>query len=208
MVTKTSGKIYKKRRFKFMYIYPRVTEIIKQTKSKESLKKIDWWNKNTSENCKEDALRRGTEAHQLIDQYIKSGSCYESEDFKKVLPFLKFHRQNIAISERHVICHNLRYEGTADILMILNDKPTVLDWTFTKRTKKKEWLTDKFIQCAAYAIAYEEEKGIKIEQLAVANISYKLNLFVEPDELFKSKWLEKVETFYKNYELSQNPQPK
>lgn len=192
-----------------MYIYPRVTEIIKKTKSKESLEKIEFWRiKAKKLGDEERALNRGTKGHELINEYLKNGRCEVTEDFKKVMPFLDFHRKNIAISERHVISHKLKYEGTTDIIMILNGKPTILDWTFTSRAKKKEWLSDKFVQCAAYAIAYEEERGVEINQLAVGNISYKLNIFIDHASYFKEQWIKRLKQFYEIYELSQSTKPK
>ena len=44
---------------------------------------------------------------------------------------------------------------------------SIIDWKTSRKLKKKEWISNYFIQCSAYAIMWEERTGVPIKQLVV-----------------------------------------
>ena len=49
-----------------------------------------------------------------------------------------------------------------------NGKDSIIDWKTSRKEKKKEWISNYFMQAAAYAIMWEERTGNPIKQLVVA----------------------------------------
>lgn len=94
------------------------------------------------------------------------------------------------------------YAGTTDMVGVHKGQPAIIDHKTTKKTKKKEWIEDYFLQCCAYALAHNEVHGTDIKK-AVINIidrEAKLQSFViEGDEFnyYTDRWISRVDQFYR-----------
>ena len=94
------------------------------------------------------------------------------------------------------------YAGTSDMIGVHQGRPAIIDHKTTKKTKKKEWIEDYFLQCCAYALAHNEVYGTDIKK-AVINIidrEAKLQSFViEGNEFdhYSIEWSKRVDQFYK-----------
>lgn len=95
------------------------------------------------------------------------------------------------------------YAGTTDMVGVHKGTPAIIDHKTTKKTKKKEWIEDYFLQCCAYAMAHNSMFGTDIKK-AVINIidrDAKLQSFViEGDEFdfYSEKWATRVDQYYTN----------
>jgi genome maintenance exonuclease 1 len=63
--------------------------------------------------------------------------------------------------------HHLRLAGTVDCIAEWDGRLSVIDFKTSTRAKKAEWIGSYFMQCAAYAIMYEELAFIPVTQLVV-----------------------------------------
>jgi genome maintenance exonuclease 1 len=94
------------------------------------------------------------------------------------------------------------YAGTSDMIGVHKGTPAIIDHKTTKKTKKKEWIEDYFLQCCAYALAHNEVHGTDIKK-AVINIidrDAKLQSFViEGSEFdhYSDLWARRVDQYYK-----------
>ena len=94
------------------------------------------------------------------------------------------------------------YAGTSDMIGVHKGTPAIIDHKTTKKTKKKEWIEDYFLQCCAYALAHNEVHGTDIKK-AVINIidrDAKLQSFViEGNEFdhYSDLWAQRLDQYYK-----------
>jgi len=94
------------------------------------------------------------------------------------------------------------YAGTSDMIGVHKGVPAIIDHKTTKKTKKKEWIEDYFLQCCAYALAHNEVHGTDIKK-AVINIidrDAKLQSFViEGNEFdhYSDLWAQRLDQYYK-----------
>lgn len=94
------------------------------------------------------------------------------------------------------------YAGTSDMIGVHKGTPAIIDHKTTKKTKKKEWIEDYFLQCCAYALAHNEVHGTDIKK-AVINIidrDAKLQSFIiEGNEFdhYSDLWAQRLDQYYK-----------
>lgn len=194
-----------------MYDYPRVTDIIRETNEKltedklrkrlKAIEKNSHYHKVNNEKSNL-ATMRGLEVHKEIENFIKTGELGTTEYFKSVEKWLIRHRVNFIACEKQIQSEILKYSGTLDLLLMLNNKPCVLDWITSVRPKRKIFIQKKFIQCAAYAIALEEKISYEIPILTVVIISPNtIQVFTENAKDYKIKWIERLNQYYEQINL-------
>jgi genome maintenance exonuclease 1 len=152
--------------------YPSVTTIL----GAQSKQGILEWRKKIGEaeanKISRAAASRGTKLHTHVENYlnnvnpIEEKTIFQKELFDSILPHL--HRiDNIHLQEERLYSDHLRLAGTVDCIGEFDGKLAVIDFKTSGRQKEKEWIHSYFMQCAAYAIMYEERTGIPISKLVV-----------------------------------------
>jgi genome maintenance exonuclease 1 len=195
-----------------MYDYPRVTDIIRETNEKltedklrkrlKAIEKNSHYHQANNE-ASNTATLRGVEVHKEIENFIKTGEFGTTEYFKSVEKWLIRHRINFIACEKQIQSETLKYSGTLDLLLMLNNKPCVLDWITSVRPKRKIFIQKKFIQCAAYAIALEEKVKYEIPILTVVIISPNtIQVFTEDAKAYKIKWIERLNQYYEQLKIA------
>lgn len=118
------------------------------------------------------ASSRGTRIHKACEDYInneavKLTSPLDLEMFHKFRSTL--HRiNNVYAQELRMYSDHLRIAGTVDCVGEFDGVKSVIDFKTASRLKDKESIENYFMQCAAYAIMFEEKFGIPIAQIVVA----------------------------------------
>ncbi|NBW57791.1 exonuclease [bacterium] len=117
------------------------------------------------------ASRRGTKVHSIIEAYLKNDDApiedkLDLDRFFSLEPFLDC-IDNIHVQEKGLYSDHLRIAGTVDCIAEYNGKLSVIDFKTSSKPKKKEWIDNYFMQCAAYAIMYEERTGTPINRLVI-----------------------------------------
>ncbi len=120
------------------------------------------------------ASTRGTTVHNIIEkyvandpEYIKGEMPHNIQTFKDVQRVIdegvtKVYQQEVPLYSKH-----LGIAGRVDCVGQWGGVNSVIDWKTSRKLKKKEWINSYFMQCAAYAIMWEERTGMPIKQLVV-----------------------------------------
>ena len=179
--------------------YPSVTTVL----SAHNQEAIMRWRKRVGEEQAKKistaASRRGTKVHSIIESYLKNEDNkiedkLDLERFLSLEPYLD-NIDNIHVQEKALFSDHLRMAGTVDCIGEYNGKLAVIDFKTSSKAKQKDWIHSYFMQCAAYAIMYEERTGTPISRLVVM-------ISVEQDspQIFFEKrdnWVEQL-LYYRN----------
>ena len=121
------------------------------------------------------ASSRGTKIHNIIEKYIANDPEYLSgemphniQTFKDIQPFVDENLSKVYSIEAPLYSKHLGVAGRVDCVGVWNGKDSIIDWKTSRKEKKKEWISNYFMQAAAYAIMWEERTGRPIKQLVVA----------------------------------------
>lgn len=190
---------------------PSVTQILKTTESPEAQDRLRKWQQKmdkihgsgAAETESTAAKNRGIELHDLVKNYLNSSTSFSQPEnnvfWNNLHPFLKSIRNDWVVCE-HLVWSRHGYSGICDLVAKIDNCTTLLDWKTSKRTKRRDWIEDYFIQCAAYAMAYDETSHMNdITQLAVVVISPdKLQIFTEENiKKYQALWLDRLAIFKK-----------
>jgi genome maintenance exonuclease 1 len=116
------------------------------------------------------ASKRGTRIHTLCEQYLYNQdiapSVFDTQNWTEIKPYL--HKiDNIHVMEKSLFSHHLQIAGTVDCIGEYEGKLSVIDFKTSKRNKTRDDIHDYFMQCSAYAVAYEEMTGNPVSQLVI-----------------------------------------
>jgi CRISPR/Cas system-associated exonuclease Cas4 (RecB family) len=204
-INESTGRKYARKDDPFGITYPSITTIL-GSQSKDGIEK---WRKRVGEAEADKILYqaqvRGTKNHEMVEDYIQNKGLQESTPFELNL-FLKLkeiidqHIDNIHVVEGRMMSDHLRAAGTVDCIAEFNGKLSVIDWKTSRKPKKRDWINNYFMQASAYAVMFEENTGIPIEQLVIAMAceTGETQLFVEKRDDWIGKFLELREQYDKN----------
>jgi len=204
---------------------PSVTTILDKTKPAEQREALANWKKAVGEKRAQEitteAANRGTRMHSYLEHYVLQ------EDMKP-LPSNPFAHPSWFMAAE-VIMQGLQpnvtefwgtevpvyysglYAGTTDCLGLWKGKPAIMDFKQSNKVKKKEYISDYFIQLAAYAEAHNETHGtdintgvilMAVQPKLLEDGSYSkpqyLEFVIEGDEFayWSDEWMKRVEHYY------------
>lgn len=118
------------------------------------------------------AARRGTTLHLATENYLNNQPVDFAGNFMDLQLFSSFKSllepiNNIHCQETRLYSHYLKMAGTVDCIAEYNGKLSIIDFKTSTRAKQHDWIHNYYMQCAAYAIMYEELTGIPVTQLVV-----------------------------------------
>jgi genome maintenance exonuclease 1 len=151
------------------------------------------------------AASRGTRIHGLCEQYLLNKeivpNMFDVEMWQNMKPVLHS-IDNIHALEQPLYSDHLEVAGTVDCIGEYNGKMSVIDFKTSRRIKHRDDIHDYFMQCAAYAVAFEEMTKIPVPQLVVliAVDDEKPLVFVEK----RNKWIDgfkELRAEYKKWKL-------
>ncbi len=150
--------------------YPSVTTITGLL-SKQSIME---WRKRVGEEeatkISTRASRRGTKTHTLCENFLNNESVIpemlDKEMWNSMLPeLLKIN--NIRCLETTLYSDYLKVAGTVDCIAEYNGRLAIIDFKTSAKLKEKRWISNYFMQCAAYSVAFEERTGVPVTDLVV-----------------------------------------
>lgn len=116
------------------------------------------------------AARRGTRIHKLCETYLLNEEVklglFDKEMWESVKPILN-DIDDIYALEQPLYSDHLQVAGTVDCIAKYKGKLSVIDFKTSRRIKERDDIHDYFIQCSAYAVAFEERTGIPVSRLVV-----------------------------------------
>ena len=191
---------------------PSVTTILSATQSDEKKASLAKWRRNVGENKAEsimnEAANRGTIMHRILEGYLLGQNHADFSDLGQEAGIMaqtvidsgiRGHLDEIWGSEITVYYPRL-YAGATDLAGIYDGRESIIDFKQSNKPKRREWITDYFLQLAAYAMAHNYVYGTNI-QSGVVLMCTKDNYFqifeVKDKEFqrFSWEWLRRVDKF-------------
>lgn len=151
--------------------YPSITTVL----SEYSRAGIQQWRNKIGHDAANEITRkaatRGTSLHKLAEKYLDNEPVVfktplEKEAFEQFKPTL--HRiNNIHLQEQRMYSNHLRIAGTVDCIGEFDGKLSIIDFKTSSKPKKKEYIENYFMQCAGYAVMFEEQYKIPVNRIAI-----------------------------------------
>ena len=120
------------------------------------------------------ASGRGTAVHDLLERYVNNDPDFAKgvmphvmQSFHDVKEQLDTRLTTVYSQEAPLYSEHLGLAGRVDCVGVWDGKNSIVDYKTSRKLKKKEWISSYFMQCAAYAIMWEERTGMPIKQLVV-----------------------------------------
>lgn len=196
---------------------PSVTTILDATKPEEAKKALQEWRKRVgpqkAQEITTEAAGRGTRMHKWIEDFIKTGSIGEpgSNPYSKQSHQMAQSIINQGLSK----CNEFWgtevplyfpkiYAGTTDLVGVHDGSPAIMDHKQSNKLKKREWISDYFVQLAAYANAHNEVHGTNIRKgvifMCTADNVYQ-EFIIEGNEfdMWSDRWFERLEQYYRKF---------
>lgn len=186
--------------------YPSVTTVL-GSKSKQGLE--DWKNRVGEKEAKRvshHAATRGTKVHDLIERYLKNEEIRADSvknpmilsNLKSLTPLFDKHISAVICLEKALYSDSLKLAGRVDCIAKFNGILSIIDFKTSAKPKKREWITDYFLQQAAYAMMFEELSGLKTRQLVtIISVDYTFpQVFVEEFDDWKQELITEVKLFH------------
>ena len=147
------------------------------------------------------ASTRGTAVHDLLEKYVDNDPDYAKgvmphilQSFYDVKEVLDTNLNKVYAQEAPLYSEHLGVAGRVDCVGVWDGKDSIIDYKTSRKPKKKEWIEGYFLQCAAYAIMWEERTGRPITQLVVmiAVDNEETQVFIEHRDNYTKRLLEVI----------------
>ncbi|MAV43346.1 MAG: hypothetical protein CMA30_02590 [Euryarchaeota archaeon] len=154
------------------HLVPSVTTILSGTKDKTGLQ--NWENrvgKDEAKRIRNEAAAVGTSMHITLECYV--------EEKKREYDFSPVHSQANKMADiikkeglQYVsevwgsevkLYYKDQYAGTTDLVGMYKGVPHIIDFKQTNKPKQDKWITDYYLQLAAYAHAHNYMTGTEIQ---------------------------------------------
>jgi len=134
------------------------------------------------------AARRGTKVHKLCEDYLNNVELdYGAIEpinhflFRQIKPVLDTRLTEVYGLEVPLYSNWLRVAGRVDLVGMYDGKVSIIDFKTASKRKRRDWITNYFMQESAYAVMFEEMTEIPVSQLVtiIAVESDEPQVFVE-----------------------------
>lgn len=118
------------------------------------------------------AARRGTKMHTVCENYLGNKDLGNVMPdtlglFKSIQPIIDKYIDNVYAIEAPLYSEHLKVGGRVDCVAEFDGKPAIVDFKTSSRIKTEDKIQNYFMQCAAYAVMFEERTGIPIPRIAI-----------------------------------------
>lgn len=164
-------------------LMPGVTTVLGETKDKSFL--VKWREKvgdDEADRIGREAVDRGNNLHASVESVLIHGKDYEpncteeanNEIVKQMLSVLiPFVKQIKPLHVEVATHHPLGFGGSPDLVGEYNGKIVIFDWKNSVKPKQESYVTDYFLQLAAYSLSVEYTLGIKPDATKVVVCTFK-----------------------------------
>jgi len=190
--------------------YPSVTTIL----SELSKAGIAAWRKRVgaeeANRISTQASTRGTKIHQICEDYLNNKPDYLDGQmpanvftFKQIQPILDQYIDNIQYLEAPLYSDFLKTAGRVDCIAEFDGKLSIIDFKTSRKPKKKEWISNYFMQASCYAVMYEERTEIPVSRtvVIVAVDGSEPQVFVEKRDNFIEEFVDARVSYKEKYNV-------
>ena len=191
---------------------PSVTTILSATSSDEKRASLAKWKAKVgdveADRIKNTAATRGTAMHSFLEHHLNGQGLLDLSDEGRAARSMAetIIKQGLGDLQEIwgnevVLYYPELYAGQTDLCGIYQGRDSIIDFKQSNKPKKDEWITDYYLQGAAYATAHDCIYNTNIEQTVI--------LICTPDNFFqrfivngqrfkhyKSEWLKRVDRYY------------
>ena len=191
---------------------PSVTTILSATQSEEKKASLEKWKarvgQQEADNIKNQAATRGTNMHSHLEYHLNGQGLLDLSDEGRVARSMAQTIIDKGLGDLEEIWGNEvtlyypdLYAGQTDLVGIYQGRESIIDFKTSNKPKRDEWITDYYLQGAAYASSHDCIYNTKIEQTVI--------LICTPDLFFqrfivngsrfrqyKWEWLQRVDQYY------------
>lgn len=199
------------------FAVPSVTTILDATKPEEAKQALQNWRNRVGHKQAQaittEASGRGTRMHKWLENYVKLGAT--GEPGTNPYSIQSHTMAQVVIKEGLGKCNEFwateaslyfpeMYAGTTDLVGIHDGSEAVMDYKQSNKPKKKEWITDYFLQTCAYSLAHNEMFNTKIRK-GVIFMCTKDNVYqefiIEGNEFdhYANEWFKRLEQYYTQF---------
>ena len=151
------------------------------------------------------ASSRGTRVHSLCENYLSNLEVtpnYLDHELWQGIPPLLDRINNIHALETKLYSDHLEVAGTVDCVAEFDGKLSVIDFKTSSRVKSHDDIHDYYMQCSAYAVAFEERTNLPVSQLLIvmAVDDHDPLLFFEK----RNNWIDKFKQLREDYRKWKN----
>ena len=192
---------------------PSVTTILAATQSDEKRASLEAWKSKVgifeAERIKNRAATRGTNMHSHLEYHLNGQGLLDLSDEGRVARSMaqKIIDEGLkdleeAWGSEVVLYYPELYAGQADLVGIYQGRDSIIDFKQSNKPKRDEWITDYYLQGAAYATSHDCIYDTKIEQIVILVCTPDLffQRFIINGQRFreyKFEWLKRVDAYYK-----------
>lgn len=153
-------------------LFPSVTTVM-SIMNKEAI--LEWRKRVGAEEANRissKAARRGTKMHTVCENYLSNKELGNVMPdtlglFKSIQPIIDKYIDNVYAIEAPLYSEHLKVGGRVDCVAEFDGKPAIVDFKTSSRIKTEDKIQNYFMQCAAYAVMFEERTGIPIPRIAI-----------------------------------------
>jgi genome maintenance exonuclease 1 len=161
-----------------------------------------------AERIKNTAATRGTAMHSYLEYHLNgqglldlSDEGREARDMAQKIIDEGLKDLETIWGNEVVLYYPELYAGQTDVVGIYQGRDSIIDFKQSNKPKKDEWITDYYLQGAAYATAHDCIYGTNIEQTVILICTPDLYFqkFIINGQKFrdyKSEWLRRVDKYY------------
>ena len=153
--------------------YPSITTVLGEL-SRDSI--ADWRARVGVEEANKisgRASRRGTAVHDILEKYVNNKVIPDDtlphikNSYLKLKPILDKRLTKVYGQEIPLYSDMIELAGRVDLVGVWDGVPSIIDYKTSSKLKKKEWCEGYFMQCAFYAIAWEERTGMATPNIVI-----------------------------------------
>ena len=202
------------RRYQWGDKLPSVTTILSAVPDQSKAIALARWRERVGEDeaerIKNEAAVRGTIMHRILEGEMTGERHADLTPTgieagllaQQIIDYGFLKNLNEVWGNEIMLAYDGLYAGTADVVGVYKNRECIIDFKQSNKYKKREWIDDYFIQCAAYATAHNYVYGTNINS-GVILISVKggdVLRYVSTGKEFQHfmwTWLGRVGLYYK-----------
>ena len=155
---------------------PSVTTILDKTKSQKAKDSLNAWRERVgyseASRISRESTLRGDKMHKYLEDALHGEQSLDFEIFndeeKKMSEVIINQGLNKKLDEiwgcETPLYYPNSHAGTTDLCGIYDNEESIIDFKSSTKTKKREWITDYFLQTCAYALAHNLQHDTNITQ--------------------------------------------
>ena len=154
------------------------------------------------------AAGRGTKVHYMAEDHINNNEVVTEDVMPHIVQMwnalkksIDGHIDNVRAQEVPLYSKQLRLAGRVDCIAEHDGELAIIDFKTSSRVKKREYISNYFMQAAAYACMYAERTGEKIDKIVILMTVEGENeplIFIEKTNDWVDKLIEEVTYYYEN----------